>query len=105
MIAAIEAVCRAKGIKDGSFSAAGSVVSAAIGVYDAEQQVFVTHVEKDSTEILSCAGSISQKEGACRIGATIVLANSRGILTGGHLFSATTAAGADILVQELLNGI
>ena len=101
LIRFIRAVCREKGIETASFWILGSVSTATIGVYDPKQQVFVTHIEKEATEIISCMGHLSQTQGSSRVTAKIILATSNGHLTGGHLFPDTLAYHAELDIQSL----
>ena len=101
LIRFLRTVCREKGIETASFWIMGSVSSATIGVYDPKQQVWVTHIEKEATEIISCRGHLSQTHDFCGVTAKIILANQLGQLTGGHLFSDTPAFHAQIDIQAL----
>lgn len=100
--AAIDSLCTQKGIDRAAFSIIGSVSCATIGVFDPKQQVFVTHVEQEATEIVSCIGNTRIINGDRSVTAKLILANQQGGLTGGHLFSETLVAQADIDLQELL---
>jgi len=102
LIASIKATCKDKGIETASFSIIGTVSSATIGVFDQKQQVYVTYIEKEATEILSCKGNVSQKNGSHYVTAKIILADQQGRLTGGHLFSETIISYAELDIQELL---
>lgn len=103
LIASITALCDAFDIAEGSFSVLGSVVSATIGVYDPSQEVYVTHVEKEATELLFCQGTVSRAEPGSRVTAKIILADQEGRLTGGHLFEKTIVYDAQIEMQELVD--
>ena len=98
----IENICRTYSITTGVFSIIGMTDSATIGVYDHQQQVYVTHVEKEATEVLSCWGIVSLKDNAPCVTAKIILADQQGNLTGGHLFSKTIIRHAEIVLQELI---
>ena len=101
LIPSITKICREKRIVTAVFSVIGSVTSATVGVYDQKQQVFVTHLEKEATEILSCIGTVSQPNGSYRVKAKIILANQNGQVTGGHLFSKTIVSEAELDIQGL----
>jgi uncharacterized protein len=98
----ITRICQKNVMQTARFSVIGSVSSATIGVYDQKQQVYVTHIEKTATELISCLGMITQQEGLPHVNAKIILADQQGNLTGGHLFSQTIVAHAQITMQELM---
>jgi predicted DNA-binding protein with PD1-like motif len=102
IISFIKKTCFHKGIESASFTITGSVSFATIGVYDQKQQVYVTHIEKTASEILSCIGNVSPLKGDPNVTAKIILADQRGRLTGGHLFSETMVLHAELDIQELL---
>jgi predicted DNA-binding protein with PD1-like motif len=102
IITFIKTTCFHKGIETASFAITGSISFATIGVYDQKQQVFVSHIEKVATEILSCAGNITPRKDDPHVTAKIILADQQGQLTGGHLFSETIVAFAELDLQELL---
>jgi predicted DNA-binding protein with PD1-like motif len=101
LISALNAFCKTKEIKSACFSIIGTVSFATIGVFDPKQLVFVTHVEKTATEMLSCMGNITPIKGTPQVTAKIILADQQGRLTGGHLFSETIVSHAEIDIQEL----
>ena len=98
----IVSVCQKYITETALFSVTGSISSATIGVYDQKQQVYVTHIEKTATELISCLGMITQQAGSPHVSAKIILADQQGNLTGGHLFSQTVVADAQITIQELI---
>lgn len=103
LIAALTSICSKQKIKTASFSIMGTVLSATIGVFDSKQQVYVTHIEKTATEILSCTGIVSQTCGACGLRGTILLADPQGRITGGRLFADTIILSAELDLQTLLH--
>jgi predicted DNA-binding protein with PD1-like motif len=102
LIEAIETVCRQNAIVRATFSISGSVSSAMIGVFDQVQEVHVTHLENNATELLLCQGTFAATGAKPNVRAKIILADQQGQLTGGHLFSDTIIHDADIDLQELL---
>ena len=102
LIGFITRVCQKNVTQTARFSVIGSVSSATIGVYDQKQAVYVTHIEKTATELISCMGLITQQEGSPHVSAKIILADQQGNLTGGHLFSQTIVEHAQITIQELI---
>jgi predicted DNA-binding protein with PD1-like motif len=102
LIDAIEMVCRQNAIVRATFSVSGSVSSAMIGVFDQVQEVHVTHLENNATELLFCQGTFAATGGKPCVRAKVILADQQGQLTGGHLFSDTIIHDAEIDLQELL---
>ena len=102
LIGAIEAVCRHNLIDSATFSVTGSVFSATIGVFDHTQEVYVTHLEEEATELLYCQGTIYMCGETPMVRAKLILANQQGHLTGGRLFSDTIIHDAQIILQELV---
>ncbi len=102
LIAYIKTLCLNQSIQIARFKVIGIVASATIGVYDQKQQVYVTHVEKKATEMISCVGHVAWNEEKPQIAAKIILADQQGQVTGGHLFSLTLVQEAEIDLQELI---
>ena len=102
LITSVENFCKESSIDMAVFSIIGAVSSVTIGSYDQKQQVYVSHFEKASLEILTCTGNISLKEGNPVAHAHIVLCDEEGKTTGGHLFSDTIVFAAEIELQELI---
>ncbi len=102
LITALIGLCKHYAIKTGRFCLAGRVQSATIGVYDQSQEVYVTHLEENATEVLSCAGSVTIQGKEPTVNAKIILADQQGQLTGGHLFENTISHKVEIDIQELI---
>jgi predicted DNA-binding protein with PD1-like motif len=98
----IKTQCLNQSIQTAGFTVMGTVTFATIGVYDPKQQVYVTHVEKKATEVISCIGHLTRNEGKAQVAAKIILAGQQGELTGGHLFAPTLVQKAEIDLQELI---
>lgn len=103
LIASILSLSHSFGLDSGTFSVLGSVTSATIGVFDHTQEVYVTHLEKEATELLYCQGTVCNRDENPIVKASVILANQQGGLTGGRLFSDTIIHDAQIVLQELLN--
>jgi predicted DNA-binding protein with PD1-like motif len=101
LIATIEEFCEAHSIQMATFAAIGAVSSVTIGAYDQKQQVYVTATQTEPLEILTCTGNVSLKDGNPFVHAHIVLGDTQGTLTGGHLFSETIIFAGEIDLQEL----
>lgn len=96
----IAALCREASVRTAMFSVSGVVSSFTIGNYDTRQQVYVTVRESAAREIASCSGSVSFRNAEADISAHIVLADDRGGVTGGRLFSETRIFSGEIRLRE-----
>ncbi len=104
LIRVIENFCESLDISRGFFSVLGTATLYTIGTYDPDQQVYVTSMEKGPCEILSCTGNIFVENGAPGIRASIVLADHKGKVTGGRLFSETHVTRGEVIITELSAG-
>jgi predicted DNA-binding protein with PD1-like motif len=52
--------------------------------------------------VICCSGQITQKEATPHVTAKIVLADTQGNITGGHLFSKTIIANGEVAIKELI---
>ena len=77
-------------------------MSATLGSYDQNQQVYVTYKKKEPLEIVNCTGNVSLREGNVAVHAHAVLADIDGQTIGGHIFSETVIYAGEIYAQELL---
>jgi len=101
LITSIEDFCIASDIRTATFSVIGAVSSATIGVYDQNQNVYVTFTENAIMEIVHCAGNVSLIDNTPAIRSHIVLADVQGKIIGGHLFSETILFAGEIDLQEM----
>jgi len=101
LILSIEKFCMEASIQMATFSVIGAVSSITIGTYDQKQQVYVTSQEKAPLEIVVCTGNVSIKDEQPFIHAHIVLADEKGKIMGGHLFSDTIIFAGEIYLKEL----
>lgn len=101
LIQGIEALCGELSVDMALFSVVGLVSAATMGVYDQNQQVFVTSREESALEIVSCRGT-ANRSGNPAIDARIILADEHGKLVGGRLFSETCLFVGEITLQELI---
>ena len=102
LVDTISSVCRHHGISLATFSVQGNATRATLGVFDPQQQVYVTAVESFSSEIVHCSGTITGRPAAIEVLARIAIADEAGNLIGGRLFSETLVLGAEIHLQEWL---
>lgn len=83
-----------EGIQTGAFSVIGALIQAEIAFYD-------THLVEYNAELISCTGNVSIREGKPFVHAHVVLADSDGKTTGGHLLHGKIFA-AELFLIELL---
>ena len=102
LLKTIEEFCAQNSIQTGVFSIIGSVMSATLGSYDQNQQVYVTFKKEEPLEIVNCTGNVSLKDGKVAVHAHAVLADMNGQTIGGHIFSETMVYAGEIYIQELL---
>jgi predicted DNA-binding protein with PD1-like motif len=102
LLKTIEEFCAQNSIQTGVFSIIGSVMSATLGSYDQNQQVYVTFKKEEPLEIVHCTGNVSLKDGKIAVHAHAVLADMNGQTIGGHIFSETMVYAGEIYIQELL---
>lgn len=101
LIASLEAFAVENGIEMAIFSVIGAVMSATLGCYDQQQQVYVSFQENSPLEIISCTGNVSLKDGKPFVHAHAVLSDDQGKTIGGHLFSETPVFAGEFDVQEV----
>jgi predicted DNA-binding protein with PD1-like motif len=94
--------CQARAIGAGAFAVIGALKSATIGIFDQKQQVYVTHTEGSTLEIVSCTGNISIENGRPCLKAHTLLADIEGRVTGGRLFSPSPIFYAELDLQEFI---
>lgn len=102
LIASVEDFCRSRSIELAAFSLRGSVSNATLGCYDPKQQVYVTNHDETPFELLACFGNVSRQDGKACAHAHGVLADEKGVVTGGRLFSETVIFAAELDLQELI---
>lgn len=102
LVDTIVAVCCNHGIGQGTFSVRGNVTRVTLGVFDPQQQVYVTATESFTGEIVHCSGTITGGPAAPDVMACMAIADDAGNVIGGRLFSETLTLGAEILIQEWL---
>jgi predicted DNA-binding protein with PD1-like motif len=102
LVDTIVSVCRSQGIRQASFTVHGTVTQITLGVFDPQQQVYVTAMESFAGEIVHCSGMISGDPAAPDVLARVAVADGAGNVIGGRLFSETLVLGAEIDLQEWL---
>lgn len=90
----ISAVCIRQALQQALFFFTGSVSCATFGVFDQQQEVYVTHQVKGNFDVVSCYGHIlpqasDQPLRNLSIMAQVLLADHTGAVRGGRLLSPT----------------
>ena len=102
LITNISALCRLNSVSMASFSINGNLLSATFGIYDQNQQVYVTEVVESPLEILSCYGTVSHDSEELSIFIQGAMADPDGQFIGGRIFSPTRAFMVEIILQEII---
>jgi predicted DNA-binding protein with PD1-like motif len=90
-----------EGIRTGTFSAIGALAQAEIAFYDQESHEYSELLVEESSELVSCTGNVSIRDGKPFVHAHVVLADSDGKTIGGHLLNGKIFA-AELSFTELL---
>ena len=102
LITSIESFCNASDITTGVLSVIGALSSATIGIYDQQQQVYITEKIEKELEIITCTGNISLKEGKPFCHAHFILSDADGRTYGGHVMSESILFAGELHLQELV---
>jgi predicted DNA-binding protein with PD1-like motif len=89
-----------EGIHTGTFSVLGALTQAEIAFYDQESHEYSDLPVEENTELVSCTGNVSIREGKPFVHAHVVLADSDGKTIGGHLLRGKIFA-AELFFIEL----
>lgn len=100
LIQAVTALGVAEQVGTAAVSITGRVTRLTVGTFDPRQQVYVTRTEQRPMEIVACQGLLSTGSNRPFFHAHIVLVDENTVI-GGRLFSETTAAEAECIVEEL----
>jgi hypothetical protein len=95
--------CRQNAISTAVFNLSGAVTCCTLGNYDQKQLVFVTSKKEAFLEIVSCSGNVCRDaDGTFHVQAQAVLADEKGRLTGGCVFSETLLFTGELQLQEII---
>jgi hypothetical protein len=101
IVASITALAESLGVEAGMVSGIGALKDAAIGYYDQEAHEYRTVEIDRPIEIANLTGNVSIRDGRPFLHAHATLADSQGMVRGGHLNRGTVFA-AEVYLQELL---
>jgi uncharacterized protein len=90
-----------EGIHTGAFSVLGALTQAEIAFYDQEFHEYSELLVEENSELVSCTGNVSTRDGKPFVHAHVVLADSDGKTIGGHLLHGNIFA-AELFLIELL---
>jgi len=90
-----------EGIHTGTFSVLGALTQAEIAFYDQESHEYSKLPVEENTELVSCTGNVSIREGKPFVHVHVVLADSDGKTIGGHLLRGKIFA-AELFFIELM---
>ena len=100
----VKAVCKLAertAVTQAVFSIVGCVSSVTTGVFDQNQQVYITDQFEEPFDIVACRGSICRRKNESFVHVHAVLVGNDGRVYGGRLFSPTQIFTAEITLNEL----
>ncbi|MDP2948910.1 MAG: DUF296 domain-containing protein [Chloroflexota bacterium] len=93
-------IARENGITTGSFTAIGALRSAKLAFYDQDTREYVDLADlRSPQELISCMGAITTSGGEPDVHAHVVLVDSRGATSSGHLVEGKVFFSQVTLVQ------
>lgn len=98
---AVVALAADRGIACAEVCAVGAVSRARIGYYLQDRRRYRELDFSEALEIVSCLGTITEKDGAPFLHAHVVLAREDGSTVGGHLLPGTAIFACECLIREL----
>jgi hypothetical protein len=90
-----------EGINTGTFSVLGALTQAEIAFYDQESHEYSKLLVEENSELVSCTGNVSIRDGLPFVHAHVVLADQDGETRGGHLLHGRIFA-AELSLIELI---
>ena len=103
ILSALTALGKKENIRLAQVQAIGAVKQAVVGLYQTEQQQYVTRTIKGDREILSLTGSVTEQGGEPYLHLHVALADEAGRVDGGHLNEAVVSATCEMFLT-LFNG-
>ena len=100
IVESITELAKSKGIKAASFTAMGALKRAMLGYYDQRAHEYRKIRIDSASEIASCSGNVSLKDGKPFVHAHAVLSDEKGNTRAGHLLEGTVFA-AEVHLQQL----
>ena len=101
IISQILELSKEKSIQMGVFEALGALSEVEIAFYDQESHEYKSIQIDEPRELVSCTGNISTRDGELFVHSHVVLADSIGNTSGGHLIGGKIFA-AELFILELI---
>jgi len=101
IVAALTGFCRQEGMQAGWISAIGTFRQAVLGYFDQQRKEYQRIPVNEETEIVSCQGNVSLREGQPFVHLHAVLSGTDGVSWSGHLFEGTVFVG-EFWLQEMV---
>ncbi len=102
---AVAARAAARGIACAEICAVGAVSRARIGYYLQDRRRYRELDFPEAMEIVSCLGTITEKDGAPFLHAHLALAREDGSTVAGHLLPGTVIFACECLIRELVGDV
>jgi len=99
IIATLAEFCREEGVQVGWISAIGTFRRAVLGYFDQQKKEYQRIPVNEETEIVSCQGNISLKDGRPFVHLHALISGPDGVSWAGHLFEGTVFVG-EFWLQE-----
>ncbi len=90
-----------KRIASGFYQGIGAFSEVEFGTFDLEKKGYTSYSKKGDYELLSASGNLSLVDGKPYPHTHVVLADSKGVTMGGHLFEGTVSLTAEIFFFPL----
>lgn len=100
LLGALTAICREHGVLLGRISAIGAVETARLGYYDQQKRAYEYHTT-EASEILTCVGNVSLRDGVPFIHAHLTVGERDGRALGGHLMDGTVVFACEYTIDIL----
>ncbi len=100
VVESIVEIAKSKGINAGSFTAIGALKRAELGYYDQRSHEYRKIRIDSASEMASCIGNVSLKDGEAFVHAHVVLSNEKGETKAGHLLEGIVFA-VEVHLQQL----
>lgn len=99
ILAALQRIAEAEGIRLAEVSALGAVDDFTVGVYDVAEQAYQSHRFEGPFEIVSLTGTVNTMHGGYYAHIHMSAAGADGRVLGGHLNRAAVSATCELLLR------
>lgn len=101
VVATLRNFCKKQDIKLGKVSGIGAISQVNVGLFDTENNKFLSKELKGTFEITSLIGTISTMDGNPYLHLHITIADKEFNVRGGHLNTAIISATGEIVVEKI----